>query len=308
LDKQSSTQIIKKIAKELGFSAIGISKAEFLSEYAVGFKHWLENNYNAEMHYMSSNAEKRLDPTLLVENAKSVVSLLHNYYPRVKQHGNVPFIAKYAFGYDYHYFLKDKMKKLFEQCSANGLQMNGRMFVDSAPVLDRAWAVKSGLGWYGKNATLLNKEYGSFVYICELIVDVEFEYDTSLDLSYCGTCTRCMDACPTHAIVSEGVIDARRCISFWNKNKEHETPNEIKQKQGKWVFGCDICQDVCPWNARLSPHDDDLLDPHPNVISYTVQDWLSLDKTIFNQMFKKTAIKTFGYDNFMKNVRLALGD
>ena len=270
--KKNQNQRIKTEAKRLGFLSCGISKAGFLEEEAPRLEKWLDQNMHGEMQYMENHFDKRLDPSKLVDGAKSVISLLLNYYPQEKQIENTYRVSKYAYGQDYHHVIKSKLRKLQEFISEEIGEINGRAFVDSAPVLDKAWAAKSGLGWIGKHSNLLTQQVGSFYFIAELIVDLELEYDTPVT-DHCGSCTACIDACPTDAIVEPYVVDGSKCISYFTIELKNEIPKGFQGKFDDWMFGCDICQDVCPWNRFSISHSEPLFNPHPELLSMTKKDW-----------------------------------
>lgn len=294
------TKFIKTEAKRFGFDFCGISKAEFLSEEAPRLEKWLKENKHGQMKYMENYFDKRLDPGLLVNGAKSVISLLYNYYPEKKQPENVPKISKYAYGKDYHEIIKEKLHEFLLTLKEKIGNINGRAFVDSAPVLDKAWAAKSGLGWIGKNSNLINKEQGSFFFIAELIIDVELEYDGPLK-DYCGTCTRCIDACPTGAIVEPYIVDGSKCISYLTIELKEEIPNEFKDKMAGWAFGCDVCQDVCPWNSFSKPHNEPLFS-NDKLLSFSEAEWHDMTEETFNVIFKHSAVKRTKYKGLKRNL------
>lgn len=296
------TKLIKTEAKRLGFLSCGISKAEFLEEEASRLEHWLNNNMNGEMHYMENHFDKRLDPTKLVEGSKSVISLLLNYFPSETQNPKSYKLSKYAYGTDYHFVIKDKLKALLHYIKDEIGEVNGRAFVDSAPVLDKAWAAKSGLGWIGKHSNLITQKVGSFYFIAELIVDLELEYDTPTT-DHCGSCTACIDACPTQAIKAPYVVDGSQCISYLTIELKENIPSEFKNKMDDWVFGCDVCQDVCPWNRFSKPHNEPLFNPHPDLLSMTKQDWEELTEETFRKVFKKSAVKRTKYSGLTRNIK-----
>ncbi|MCG2430672.1 tRNA epoxyqueuosine(34) reductase QueG [Aequorivita xiaoshiensis] len=296
------SQIIKAEAKRLGFLSCGISKAAFLEEEAPRLEKWLNNNMNGEMGYMENHFDKRLDPTVLVPGSKSVISLLLNYYPSQTQNPDSYKISKYAYGTDYHFVIKDRLKELMHFISEEIGEVNGRAFVDSAPVLDKAWAAKSGLGWIGKHSNLLTKQSGSFYFIAELIVDLDLEYDNPVT-DHCGTCTACIDACPTNAIVADRVVDGSKCISYFTIELKNEIPISEKGKFEDWMFGCDICQDVCPWNRFSKPHNEPLFNPHPELLSMTKKDWEEITKDVFREIFKKSAVKRTKYTGLTRNIQ-----
>ncbi|GGW29714.1 tRNA epoxyqueuosine(34) reductase QueG [Arenibacter certesii] len=298
---QKNTELIKTEAKRLGFLSCGISKAEFLEEEAPRLEKWLRNNMNGEMQYMENNFDKRLDPTKLVEGSKSVISLLLNYYPEEKQLDGTYKISKYAYGQDYHYVIKTKLKQLQEFISEEIGEVNGRAFVDSAPVLDKAWAAKSGLGWIGKHSNLLTQQVGSFYFIAELIIDLELEYDSRVT-DHCGTCTACLDACPTKAIVAPYVVDGSKCISYFTIELKNELPAEFHGKFDDWMFGCDVCQDVCPWNRFSKPHQEPLFDPKPELLSMTKKDWEEITEEVFRKVFQKSAVKRTKFSGLTRNI------
>lgn len=295
------TQLIKEEAKRLGFLSCGISKAEFLEEEAPRLEKWLHNNMNGEMQYMENHFDKRLDPTKLVEGSKSVISLLLNYYPREKQKTDSYKLSKYAYGQDYHHIIKSKLKALHEFITEEIGEVNGRAFVDSAPVLDKAWAAKSGLGWIGKHSNLLTQQVGSFYFIAELIVDLDLEYD-SRTTDHCGSCTACLDACPTQAIVAPYVVDGSRCISYLTIELKNEIPTEFQGKMDDWMFGCDICQDVCPWNRFSKAHSEPLFDPYPELLSMTKKDWDEITEDVFKKVFQKSAVKRTKFSGLKRNI------
>lgn len=253
------------------------------------------------MKYMENYFDKRLDPGLLVDGAKSVISLLYNYYPEKKQPENVPKISKYAYGKDYHEIIKEKLHEFLLTLKVKIGNINGRAFVDSAPVLDKAWAAKSGLGWIGKNSNLINKEQGSFFFIAELIIDVELEYDGPLK-DYCGTCTRCIDACPTNAIVEPYIVDGSKCISYLTIELKEEIPNEFKDKMAGWTFGCDVCQDVCPWNSFSQPHNEPLFS-NDKLLRFSEAEWHDMTEETFNVIFKHSAVKRTKYKGLKRNLQ-----
>lgn len=296
------TQQIKSEAQRLGFSFCGISKAGFLEEEAPRLEKWLKNNMHGEMHYMENHFDKRLDPTLLVEGSKSVISLLFNYYPKNEQQKDTFKISKYAYGEDYHFVIKDKLKDIVHFISDEIGEINARVFVDSAPVLDRAWAKKSGLGWIGKNGMLINKDQGSFFFLAEIILDLELDYDNPIT-DHCGTCTACVDACPTEAILSDKVVDGSKCISYFTiELKDEILPNEVKGKFNDWIFGCDICQDVCPWNRFSLVHNEPKFTPNEKLLNYSKNEWEELTEEIFQEIFKKSAVKRTKFKGLKRNI------
>jgi len=294
------SKLIKSEAKKLGFLSCGISKAEFLEDEAPRLERWLKEGKHGKMAYMENHFDKRLDPRLLVPDAKSIISLLLNYYTPLDQLDGAQKISKYAYGKDYHYVIKDKLKKLFQIINDKIGEVNGRVFVDSAPIMEKAWAVRSGLGWQGKNTNLISKKAGSFFFIAELIVDLELEYDTPVT-DHCGTCTACIDACPTEAL-SPYHIDASKCISYLTIELKDQIPTAFKNKMDDWAFGCDICQDVCPWNRFSKQHNEPLFSPNSEVINYTQKNWEEITQETFNIIFKNSAIKRTGFKGFKRNI------
>ncbi|WP_199758402.1 tRNA epoxyqueuosine(34) reductase QueG [Flavobacterium microcysteis] len=299
--KSKYTQFIKSEAQRLGFISCGISKAGFLEEEAPRLEAWLKNNAHGQMGYMENHFDKRLNPTLLVDDSKSVISLLLNYYPQETQIADSYKISKYAYGQDYHFVIKEKLKELLFSIQENIGEVSGRAFVDSAPVLDKAWAAKSGLGWIGKNSNLLSKQVGSFFFIAELIVDLELEYDTAVT-DHCGSCTKCIDACPTSAIIAPYVVDGSKCISYFTIELKDNIPQEMKGKFDDWAFGCDVCQDVCPWNRFSKPHNEPLFNPNPELLSLTKKDWEEITEETFRAVFKNSAVKRAKYDGLKRNI------
>ena len=295
------TRLIKEEAKRLGFLSCGISKAQFLEEEAPRLEQWLNNNMHGKMQYMENHFDKRLDPTKLVEDSKSVISLLLNYYPDQTQTEDSYKLSKYAYGTDYHFVIKDKLKQLLQFIKENIGDVNGRAFVDSAPVLDKAWAAKSGLGWIGKHSNLLSKQTGSFYFIAELIIDLDLDYDNPTT-DHCGTCTACIDACPTQAIVQPYVVDGSKCISYFTIELKEELPSTMKNKFDDWMFGCDVCQDVCPWNRFSKPHSEPLFNPHPDLLSMTKKDWDEITEDTFRKIFKKSAVKRTKLSGLKRNI------
>lgn len=297
------TRLIKDEAKRLGFLSCGISKAEFLEEEAPRLEKWLNQNMHGQMSYMENHFDKRLDPTLLVPDSKSVISLLLNYFPSDHQKDeNAPKISKYAYGQDYHHVIKKKLRELQEFISEEIGEVHGRAFVDSAPVLDKAWAAKSGLGWIGKNSNLLTQKVGSFYFIAELIIDLELDYDTPVT-DHCGTCTACIDACPTQAIVNPYVVDGSKCISYFTIELKEEIPSEYKGQFDNWMFGCDVCQDVCPWNRFSKPHSEPLFNPKPELLEMTKQDWEEITQEVFSKVFQKSAVKRTRFSGLNRNIK-----
>ena len=306
-DRDVLARELKDYAKRLGFDACGISRAERLDDEARRLEEWLSQGRHASMAWMENHFEKRVDPRRLVDGAESVVSVLHNYYqphePAVEpHHGN---ISRYAWGDDYHVVMKEKLFALYEWLDDRVAGMNGRAFVDSAPVLDKAWARRSGLGWIGKHTNLINPSLGSYFFIGELIVDVPLACDGPMP-DYCGTCTRCIDACPTDAIYQPYAVDANRCISYWTiEHRGDDVPTEIASDFGSWIFGCDICQDVCPWNKFKRPSQESRYAPRPGVAGTELREWLELDLQAFRERFRNSPIKRSKFDGFVRNVRIA---
>ena len=302
---QKNTEFIKTEAKKLGFSGCGISKARFLSEEAKNFEKWLSNGYQGSMSYLEKNIDKRLNPTLLVPGSKSVISLAFNYFPPKKLIDNNNFIiSKYAYGRDYHKVLKKKLKKLFFLMREKIGNIEGRVFVDSAPIHERAWAKLSGLGWIGKNSLLINKNQGSFFFLAEIICDLELEYDEPV-LNRCGNCSRCIDACPTDAITKAQVINAKKCISYLTIENKDNIPEELNDSMNNSIFGCDICQDVCPWNKNSKPHEEIEFLPKKNLRKLRKKDWVELTEETFDRIFEGSAIKRTKYKGLKRNIRAA---
>jgi epoxyqueuosine reductase len=297
----SHSVFIKKEAKRLGFDFCGISKAEFLTEEAPRLEKWLKENKHGQMKYMENYFDKRLDPRLLVDGARSVVSLLYNYYPEQTQVTEVPKISKYAYGKDYHEVIKDKLNEFLFSLKQEIGNVSGRAFVDSAPVMDKVWAKKSGLGWVGKNSNLINKQQGSYFFIAELIIDVELEHDGPIK-DYCGTCTKCIDACPTEAIVAPYIVDGSKCISYLTIELKENIPLEFKDKMDNWAFGCDVCQDVCPWNSFSMPHNEAQFKNTNGLLNYTEAEWNDITEETFNFIFKNSAVKRTKYNGLKRNL------
>ena len=300
-NKEKYSNFIKSEAKRLGFLSCGISKASFLEEEAPRLEYWLNSQMNGQMSYMENNFDKRLNPTLLVDDAKSVVSLLLNYYPSEFLNQDSYKISKYAYGQDYHSVIKGKLKELLFSIQSNIGEVSGRAFVDSAPVLDKAWAAKSGLGWIGKNSNLLTQKVGSFYFIAELIIDLDLEYDNATT-DHCGSCTACIDACPTQAIVAPYVVDGSKCISYFTIELKENIPQEMKGKFDDWAFGCDVCQDVCPWNKFSKPHNEPLFNPNSEVLSMSKKDWEEITEETFKSVFKNSPLKRAKFDGLKRNI------
>lgn len=297
------TDLIKEEARKLGFMFCGISKAEFLEEEAPLLEQWLLNGYHGEMGYMENHFDKRLDPRKLVEGAKSVISFALNYYTDQTQHdSNAPKISKYAYGVDYHFVIKEKLQQLLEVIREKVGEVQGRAFVDSAPVLDKAWAKRAGFGWIGKNANLLNKKTGSFFFLAELIVDLELEYDIEATTDHCGTCTRCIDACPTDAIVGPYVVDGSRCISYLTIELKNEIPSEFQGKMDNWMFGCDVCQDVCPWNKFSIITTESAFQPQPKLLAMDEMNWQEITEETFKVVFKNSPVKRTKLAGLKRNI------
>ncbi|CAC9972753.1 tRNA epoxyqueuosine(34) reductase QueG [Flavobacterium panici] len=300
--KETYSKFIKEEAKRLGFISCGISKAGFLEQEAPRLEKWLNNNHNGQMAYMANHFDKRLDPTLLVDDGKSVVSLLLNYFPSESQNDNSFKISKYAYGQDYHFVIKEKLKELLYSIQENIGEVSGRAFVDSAPVLDKAWASKSGLGWIGKNSNLITQKVGSFYFIAELILDLDLEYDHAVT-DHCGSCTACIDACPTQAILAPYIVDGSKCISYYTIELKENIPNDMQGKFDDWMFGCDTCQDVCPWNRFSKPHSEPLFNPNPDLISFSKKDWAEITEETFQKVFKNSPIKRTKFDGLKRNIK-----
>lgn len=302
MNKSELTALIKEEAYRLGFAHCGISKADYLEEDAPHLEQWLKKGMHGTMGYMERNFDKRLDPRKLVDGAQSVISLLYNYYPAEKQNPGIPKISKYAYGRDYHIVIKEKLFLLFNFIREKAGKVSGRVFTDSAPVLDRAWAKKSGLGWIGKNANLIHPKAGSFFFIAELILDLDLDTDAPIK-DYCGSCTRCIDACPTDAIVQPHVVDGSKCISYLTIELRDSIPQSFKNKFENWMFGCDICQDVCPWNRFAKPIDIDELKPIKEIMTMTSGDWEEITEEVFKNVFKESPLSRAGFEGMKRNLQ-----
>ena len=298
------SQLIKQKAEKFGFQSCGISKAEFLEEEAPRLETWLNKGYHGEMKYMENHFDKRLDPALLVDGAKSVISLSYNYFPKVKIDEINNFkISKYAYGEDYHEVIKDILKGMVTELQEEIGEFGFRVFVDSAPVLEKAWARKSGLGWVGKNANLITKKHGSFYFLAEIICDLELDYDLAVT-DHCGSCRACIDACPTQAIVSDRIVDGSKCISYATIELKNEIPDYFNGKMDDWMFGCDVCQDVCPWNRFSAPTLQEKFSPNFQKLNFRKNEWKELTQELFSEIFKKSAVKRTKFSGLMRNINL----
>ena len=302
--KKNYSDFIKNKSIELGFISCGISKSGFLENEIGRFESWLKNNYHGQMSYMERNFDKRMDTRKLVDGSKSVISLLFNYYPSKEINNNSFKISKYAYGNDYHFIIKDKLKTLLSSMRNEIGEIDGRVFVDSAPIMEKAWAKKSGLGWIGKNTNLISKKTGSFFFIAEIIVDLELEYDNEVT-DHCGSCTACLDACPTDALYEPYKIDASKCISYFTIELKEQFPNDLKKDFNDWIFGCDICQDVCPWNKFSIPNKEPLLNPKNEINQYSKKDWLELTDEVFKVVFKETPLERTKFKGLKRNIQYA---
>jgi len=303
LNKDKYTQIIRQEALDLGFSHIGIAKAEQMDEEARRLEAWLNQGHHGKMSYMANHFDKRIDPRKLVEGAKSVISLTYNYHNETEQTDpEAPKISQYAYGKDYHFVVKNKLKSLLAYIREEVGEVNGRCFVDSAPVLERDWAKRSGVGWVGKHTLLIHPKVGSYFFLAELIIDLDLTTDNPMR-DHCGTCTRCIDACPTEAISPEGyVMDGSKCISYLTIELKDAIPTEFEDKMEGWMFGCDICQQVCPWNRFARPHNEPEFEPHPDLLDMTKQDWVEITEEVFRKVFKKSAVKRTKYAGLKRNI------
>jgi len=302
LSRETHAAIVKQIAQRLGFMACGISKADFLAEEAPRLEAWLTQNYHGEMGYMARNFDKRLDPRKLLPGAKSVVSLLYNYFPNTSQQDKAaPKIARYAYGKDYHRVVKDKLFEFMHEIQQQIGAVEGRVFVDSAPVLEKAWASKSGLGWVGKNTNLIRKQSGSYFFIAELIIDLDLAPDGAVT-DHCGSCTACLDACPTDAFVAPYQLDASKCISYFTIELKDAIPREVKGQFDNWAFGCDICQEVCPWNRFATPHNESDFEPHPELMQLSKNDWEEITEEVFDRLFEVSAVQRTGFSGLKRNL------
>ena len=299
---ETKTQLVKAEAHRLGFTHVGIAKARRLTEEADHLEAWLNAGFQGKMGYLENYFEERLDPRRLVEGAKSVVSLLYNYHnPQQQTQPDAPKLAQYAYGHDYHDVIKNKLRQLLQTLTQQIGPINGRVFVDSAPVLERAWAALSGTGWVGKHGLLINKQAGSYFFLAELITDLDLIADAPVK-NYCGTCTRCIDACPTQAILPNKVLNASACISYLTIELRDAIPAEFAGKMDNWMFGCDVCQMVCPWNRFATPHNEPAFNPNPDLLQLTKQEWVELTETVFGQLFKKSAVKRTKFSGLKRNI------
>ncbi len=302
--KESHTQLIKSFAAQLGFSYCGIAQAKRLDEDALKLEAWLNKGMHGSMHYMENYFDERVDPAKLVPGAKSVITLMMNYFPSTKQHEDAPKISKYAYGNDYHEVIRSKLKLLLQSIKENIGDINGRGFVDSAPVLERSWAVKSGLGWVGKNGNLINKQSGSFFFIATIICDLELEYDSPFAKDYCGTCTKCIDECPTDAILPDKIIDGSKCISYFTiELKDALIDERMKGKFDNWMFGCDVCQDVCPWNRFSKATTETNFQPIPEILNLSTKDWEAMSEETFKKIFQHSPLKRSKFAGIQRNLK-----
>ncbi len=297
------SQILRQHAKRLGFQSIGISKAQKMEEEAKRLEAWLSKDYHGKMSYMGNHFDKRIDPTLLVPGAQSVVTLTYNYFtPDQQTDPSAPKISMYAYGKDYHHVIKAKMRELISILQEEIGEINGRCFVDSAPVLERDWAKRSGVGWIGKNTMLIHPKQGSYFFLAELIIDLQLQYDYPIK-DYCGTCRRCIDACPTQAISEDGYyMDGSKCISYFTIELKEEIPKEYKGKFDNWMFGCDICQQVCPWNRFSQQHQESDFSPHPDLLDMSKKDWEEISEDVFKKLFKGSAVKRTKFSGLKRNI------
>lgn len=301
-DKASA--LVKQWSAEAGFMLCGIVRAEQLTQEAYTLEKWLNQGYHGKMQWIENYFDMRIDPRKLVPGAKSVICLAYNYFPEESLPADGVKIAKYAYGKDYHYVIKNRMAEITRKMQAEFGNFMFRVFTDSAPVLESSWAGRAGLGWVGKNTILINKKHGSFFLLAEIICDLEFEYDTPYAKDYCGTCTACVDACPTEAILPDKTLNAQRCISYLTIELKEEIPSEFRTKMEDWVFGCDICQDVCPWNRFSTPHEEPDFMPHEKLFGLQKQDWIDLTEDIYREIFKKSAVKRAGFEKLSHSIKL----
>ncbi len=303
MNKATYTNLIKKKAQELGFQSCGISKADFLEEEAPRLENWLLQNRHGEMAYMENHFDKRLDPRKLVNDAKSVVSMTLNYFPEKELDFGKYKVSKYAYGKDYHNVIKKKLKKFLHFIQEEIGEVGGRAFVDSAPVLDKTWAQKGGLGWIGKNSNLITKKVGSFYFICELIIDLELEYDNPYTKDFCGKCTKCIDACPTDAIIAPYQVDGSKCISYYTIELKNAIPSDVQGKFENWIFGCDICQDICPWNRFTTSHQEESFYPKQKFQGLTMKDWEEITQDTFDEVFQGSPIRRTKLEGIQRNIK-----
>ena len=297
------SRLVKQMAVQYGFDYCGIAKAVPLDEDARRLENWLNKGMNGNMHYMENYFDLRIDPSRLVPGARSVITLLKNYYPSEIREQELK-ISKYAYGKDYHEVLRPRLQSMISALQDKIGQFNGRGFVDSAPVLERAWAQKTGLGWIGKNGNLINKQSGSFYFIATLITDLDLDYDDPMAKDYCGSCTKCIDACPTEAILPGKVINGSKCISYFTiELKDEIIPSEMKGKFANWMFGCDICQDVCPWNRFSHPHHEEAFTPLPEILNLTTKEWEELSEEMFRKLFKFSPLSRSKHKGIQRNIR-----
>lgn len=307
--KEKHTILVKQLAKELGFSFCGIALSQRLDEDARRLETWLNKGMHGSMHYMERYFDLRIDPAQLVPGAKSVITLLLNYFPKEQQAVDSPKISKYAYGKDYHEVIREKLNKYIGYIKSGIGEFHGRGFVDSAPVLERTWAQRSGLGWVGKNGNLINKQIGSFFFIATLITDLELEADEPFARDYCGTCTKCIGACPTNAILPNKIIDGSKCISYFTiELKEMLIPGEMKNKFENWMFGCDICQDVCPWNRFSRPTNEIEFTPLPEILNLSTKEWEAMTEEKFKKIFKQSPLNRSKLKGIQRNLKFLRQD
>lgn len=301
--RSRNTQWIKEEALRLGFDSIGVSKAEFLENEASRLESWLKSGFHGQMSYMENHFDKRLDPTLLVPGAQSVISLTYNYFPKEFQREDSYKLSKYAYGEDYHLVVKDKLRDLVASMQERLGSFHARVFTDSAPIMERSWAQRSGLGWIGKHSLLISKSKGSYFFLAEIITDLELEADVPFSTDHCGTCTRCVDACPTEAIIPDKTVDASKCISYFTIELKDEIPGKFQEKFEDWMFGCDICLDVCPWNRFSLPHSEPRFEPRSEILDYSKKDWEEITEDLFKDLFANSAVERTKFSGLKRNLK-----